>query len=689
MGKKQMAPARYPVLAWEAHPRREHVAHHKLQPSTTHPPGLGTGHNRLDPTVRPSDDLYRHVNGHWLAHTTIPPDKAMWGSFMALRETTLNNLRQIIEEVSAHPQDATQRQLADLFASFMDEGQVAQRAPQAMQELIATVASVDSPAALAAFTARMSRMGLTTTFQPTVHQDNRNASQYILDLVQDGLGLPDREYYLSQDRRFVVLRSRYQAYMAHMLELSGVAPGAEQARSSAQAIMALEHDLAQIQWTKTANRDPIKTYNKLEKAQLQRLTPGWDWVAYWQELRLPAPLHSVVVSQPSYIAGLARIAQRTPWSTWRLYLTWHIIDSLAPYLSEPFVKAHFDFHGTALQGIPLNEPRWKRGIALLDQALGESLGKLYVARYFPPQHKERMAQLVANLLAAYRESITQNDWLGPATKTQALVKLAALRTKIGYPGTWRDYSALHIVRDDLLGNVLRAAAFAQHRELAKLGQPVDRGEWHMTPQTVNAYYNPEMNEIVFPAAILQPPFFNMAADDAVNYGGIGAVIGHEISHGFDDQGSQYDGQGNLRNWWTPEDRARFAQRTKKLVAQYSQYQPVPGYHVNGELTLGENIADVSGLAIAYRAYQLALHGTTPPVIDGMSGPQRFFAGWAQIWRAKVRDDEAIRRTRIDPHAPPQFRCNGAVVHNAGFYEAFSPQPGDGLYLPPQERIELW
>ncbi len=649
----------------------------------------GLDKTAMDPAVRPADDLYRHVNGNWLAHSVIPPDKAMWGSFMALREATLDNLRQIIETVSAQPQDGAQRQLADLFASFMDEGQVAQRAPQTLQELMTAVASVDSLSGLAAFTARMSRMGLTATYQPMVHQDNRNANQYIVDMMQDGLGLPDRDYYLSEDPRFVVLRSRYQAYMEHMLLLAGVAPGAEQARSSVQAIMALEHDLAQMQWTKTANRDPIKTYNKLDGAQLQHLMPGWDWAAYWQELGLPALLRPVVVSQPSYMAGLARLAQKTPLTTWRLYLKWHIINGLAPYLSEPFVEAHFGFHGTALRGIPLNEPRWKRGIALVEQALGESLGKLYVARYFPPQNKVRMEQLVANLLAAYKESITRSDWLGPATKTQALAKLAAFRTKIGYPDKWRDYSALRIVRNDLVGNVLRAAAFEQHRQLAKLGQPVDRGEWHMTPQTVNAYYNPEMNEIVFPAAILQPPFFNMAADDAANYGGIGAVIGHEISHGFDDQGSQYDGQGNLRNWWTQEDRAHFADRTKKLVAQYNQYQPIPGYHVNGELTLGENIADVSGLAIAYRAYQIALHGAPPPVIDNMNGPQRFFAGWAQVWRAKVRDDEAIRRTRIDPHAPPQFRCNGAAVHNAGFYEAFSPKPGDGMYLPPQERIRLW
>ena len=653
--------------------------------------GLSSGLDlsAMDPTVRAADDLYRHVNGKWLDTATIPPDKAMWGSFMALRETTLDQLRQIVEATSAQPRDGAQRQLADLFASFMDEGLVAQHAPQALHELLATMDAVVNPSALAASTARMSRMGLTAPYQPMVHQDNRNASQYIVDMVQDGLGLPDRDYYLSDDPRFAVLRSRYQAYMEHMLLLAGVATGAEQAHDNAQAIMALEHDLAQMQWTKVANRDPIKTYNKLDRAQLQRLMPGWDWAAYWQELGLPATLQAVVVSQPSYLGGLARLAQHTPLATWRLYMKWHIINSLAPYLSAPFVEAHFAFHGTALRGIPLNEPRWKRGIALLEQALGESLGKLYVARYFPPQNKARMEQLVANLLAAYRDSISGSDWLSPPTKAQALAKLAAFQAKIGYPEKWRDYSALRITSDDLVGNVLRAAAFEQQRQLAKLGKPVDRAEWHMTPQTVNAYYNPEMNEIVFPAAILQPPFFNMAADDAANYGGIGAVIGHEISHGFDDQGSQYDGQGNLHDWWTPEDRARFAAKTKKLVTQYNQYQPVPGYHVNGELTLGENIADLSGLAIAYRAYHIALHGETPPVIDGLSGPQRFFAGWAQVWRAKVRDDEAIRRTRIDPHAPPQFRCNGAAVHNAGFYEAFSVKPGDGMYLAPEERIKLW
>ena len=649
----------------------------------------GLDKSAMDPAIQPADDLYRHVNGKWLATATIPPDKAMWGSFMALRETTLDHLRQIIEATGAQPRDGAQRQIADLFASFMDEAAIVQNAPAALHDLLAAIDAVQDPTQLARFTARMSRMGLTAAYQPMVHQDNRNATQYIVDMVQDGLGLPDRDYYLSDDLRFVMLRSRYQAYMERMLLLANVAQDAAQARDDAMAIMTLEHGLAQVQWTKVANRDPIKTYNKLDRAQLQRLMPGWNWAVYWQELGLPASLQHVVVSQPSYLGNLARLAQKTPMTTWRLYLKWHLINGLAPYLSEPFVAAHFGFHGTALRGIPLNEPRWKRGVALVEQALGESLGQLYVARYFPPQNKARMEQLVSNLLAAYRESITRSDWLSPPTKTQALAKLAAFHAKIGYPEQWRDYSALHITRDDLVGNVLRAAAFEQHRQLSKLGQSVDRAEWHMTPQTVNAYYNPEMNEIVFPAAILQPPFFNMAADDAVNYGGIGAVIGHEISHGFDDQGSQYDGQGNLRNWWTEQDRNRFAAKTARLVTQYNQYQPVAGYHVNGELTLGENIADLSGLSIAYSAYQIAMRGTTPPVIDGLSGPQRFFAGWAQVWRAKVRDDEAIRRTRIDPHAPPQFRCNGAAVHNDGFYEAFSVQPGNAMYLAPEERITLW
>jgi len=437
------------------------------------------------------------------------------------------------------------------------------------------------------------------------------------------------------------------------------------------------------------NRDPVKVYNKKELTQLAALTPGYDWKSYLTDAGLDGKLSYVIVSQPSYMTGFDKILKSTPLATWKNYFTWHVLSGNARYLSKAFSDENFAFYGTALNGIPEQQPRWKRAINLEEGAIGEGLGKLYVAQYFPPENKARMEKLVGNLLEAFSQSVDTLDWMSPETKKEAKAKLATFMPKIGYPSKWRDYSPLEIKRDDLIGNVERANLFDFQRKVNKLGQPVDRTEWDMTPQTVNAYYNPEMNEVVFPAAILQPPFFNPQADDAVNYGAIGAVIGHEISHGFDDQGSQYDGNGNLRDWWTKEDHERFAAKTAALVKQYGAYSPLPGYNVNGELTLGENIADNSGLTIAYKAYKLSLGGREAPVIDGFSGEQRFYLGFGQVWRGKVRDNAAIVRIKTDPHSPPQFRGNGTVKNQLGFYSAFGVKEGDTMYLPPDQRVLMW
>ena len=443
--------------------------------------------------------------------------------------------------------------------------------------------------------------------------------------------------------------------------------------------MRLETAMAERQWTRVESRDPIKTYNKVTIGELPRLMPGYDWNAYLRDSAIAGKVEYVIVKQPSYLGGLDQLISDAPLPVWRSYFKWHVLAAAAPYLSKAFVDERFAFTGTVLKGIPENRPRWKRGMDLIDNWLGEALGKLYVERFFPPQNKARMQALVQHLLEAYAREIDALDWMSVETKKGAQAKLAKLVTKIGYPDTWRDYSALVIARDDLWGNVVRATVFEYQREIDKLGKPIDRNEWFMTPQTVNAYYNPSMNEIVFPASILQPPFFNVAADDAVNYGGIGAVIGHEISHGFDDRGSQYDADGNLHDWFTPEDHARFAAKTKALVAQYAAYEPVPGFHVNGELTLGENIADNSGLAIAFKAYQLAREGQAAPTIDGLSADQRFFLGWAQVWRAKFRPEEVKQRIASDSHAPMRFRVDGPLRNIDAWYDAWGIKPDDKLY----------
>jgi predicted metalloendopeptidase len=499
------------------------------------------------------------------------------------------------------------------------------------------------------------------------------------------LGLPDRDYYLKDDAKLKEARVAYRAHIEKMFGMAGQAKAAQ----SAAAILELETALAKIQWTRVEDRDPIKTYNKTAVAELPALMQRFDWQRYLRSSGVEGKVDYVIVTQPTYFTGLSKLMGATPLHVWKAYFKWRVLSASAPYMSKAFVDERFAFTGGVLRGVPENQPRWKRGINLLDGSLGEALGKLYVAKYFPPQNKARMQTLVLNLLEAYRRDIDTLDWMSPDTKVGAQAKLAKMLPKIGYPDHWRDYGALKISRDDLFGNVVRANEFEYRRNLAKLGKPVDHSEWRMRPQTINASYNPTRNEITFPAAILQPPFFDADADDAVNYGGIGGAIGHEMSHGFDDQGSQFDADGNLHDWFTKADHDKFAEKTKALVAQYNAYEPVPDYHVNGALTLGENIGDNSGLAIAYKAYRISLAGHEAPVIDGLTGDQRLYLGWVQVWRGKVREAEAIQRIKTDPHSPPAVRGKAPLRNQAGFYAAFGLKPGDKMYLPPNQRVSIW
>jgi putative endopeptidase len=661
------------------------------------PTALGSGIDLqfFDNSVRAQDDFYRHVNGTWLNSTEIPADKGRYGSFDKLSDDSLEQLRTVVERLtqSADAADPDQRKIVELYASFMDEAALEKLDLRPLASEFARIAALKRRAQIPGLIAHFSLLGVGAPYRPQVHQDARDATKYVFDLHQGGLGMPDRDYYLENDDRLQQIRAKYLQHVETMLRLAGdSAAGEPAAAQEAHDIVALETALAKVQWTKVENRDPVKTYNRVELTQLARLAPGYNWKAYLSDAGVAAKVDYLVISQPSYITAFNELVARTPLPVWRSYFRWRLLSEFAPFLSKKFVDENFAFYGTALRGITQNRPRWKRAVGLVDGAIGEGLGKIYVASYFPPEFKSRMDQLVRNLLAAYQADIDTLDWMGPETKQKAHEKLARFTTKIGYPAKWRDYSALRIVPGDLLGNVMRANAFEYHRNVSKLGQPIDRTEWEMTPQTVNAYYNPEKNEIVFPAAILQPPFFNAQADDAVNYGGIGAVIGHEISHGFDDQGSQYDGLGNLLSapgWFTQADLDHFKARTRALVTQYSAFAPVPGFPINGELTLGENIADNSGLAIAYQAYQLSLGGEPAPIIDGLTGEQRFFMGWAQVWRAKTRDNEAIMRIKSDPHSPAQFRGSVPEMNQAPFYQAFGVKDGDKMYLPPEQRVSLW
>nr|WP_227869675.1 M13-type metalloendopeptidase [Undibacterium parvum] len=655
-------------------------------------PSSGLELQWLDKNVRPQDDFFQFMSGKWLATVEIPADRARFGSFDQLRDLSEQRSFDIIKNLAADSKlqaGTNQKKIADLYNSFMDETRAESLDIQPLQGEFARIDGFNNKAEMPALMAHLAKRGVALPLQAGINQDARDSSVYAVYLNQGGLGLPDRDYYLKQDdAKLKGFRAAYIKHIASMLSMAKVS-SEDTAEKTALDIMALETAIAKIQWSKVENRNPVKTYNKTEIAKLTELLPNFDWNAYFASAGSKDKMSYVIVRQPDYLTGLAQIIADTPLATWQAYFKWQTLNAYAPFLSKRFVDQDFAFSSVTLRGIPTNQARWKRGVARIEEGMSEALGELYVEKHFPPEYKAKMQALVSNLMLAYQQSIQTLSWMGDDTKKEALAKLAKFTPKIGYPDQWRDYSKLEIAKDDLVGNIMRGRELEYQRQLAKLGKPVSRQEWGMSPQTVNAYYNSRQNEIVFPAAILQPPFFNAKADDAVNYGGIGAVIGHEISHGFDDSGSQSDGDGNLRDWWSKDDKANFGKLTSALVAQYSAYSPLPGYQLNGALTLGENIADNSGLAIAYKAYQISLGGKAAPVIDGYTGNQRLFMGWGQVWRGKAREAEAIRLIATDPHSPAMFRGNGPLTNLPEFYSAFGVKPGDKMYVAPEQRTTIW
>jgi putative endopeptidase len=649
-------------------------------------PLSGIDQSTIDASVRPQDDLYQHVNGSWLKHTVIPDDRPLEGTFTALRDASELAVKEIIERAAARGAEATgiERKIGDLYNSFMDEAAVEAKGLDPLRSRLAEVFATTSVAGLVALAGRLFRADVSGLFYIYPAPDAGNPDRILLYTGQGGLGLPDESYY--REEKFAPMVQAYRDHVQTMLGLADVGDP----EGAAARVVALETALASHHWDNVTLRDPQKTYNLKSAGQAAELFP---LLADWFDAAgiVPEKRAELVMSTPDFFSGAASLLDTEPLATWQEWLAMRVVSSAAPYLSSAFVDANFAFYGTTLSGTPRIKDRWKRGVAVVEAALGEAVGQIYVAEHFPEGNKARMQSLVANLIAAYRDSITGLDWMSEATKLEALKKLDSFRAKIGYPDKWIDYSAVEIDPADLLGNVERGHSADVDRHLDEVGKPVDREKWLMTPQTVNAYYHPLLNEIVFPAAILQPPFFTADADDAVNYGGIGAIIGHEVGHGFDDQGSQYDGNGLLRNWWTEEDRTAFEALTSRLVAQFDVLSPTaaPGHTVNGKLTLGENIGDLGGLTIAYKAYLISLDGQEPPVLDGMTGFQRFFASWAAGWRQVMRTEEAIRRLATDPHSPNEFRTNAIAKNLDAFHDAFGVTEQDGMWLPPQERVSIW
>jgi putative endopeptidase len=649
-------------------------------------PHSGIALSNIDHGVRPQDDLYQHVNGAWLKSTTIPDDRPLEGTFTALRDGAELAVREIIEEAAAKGEAASgiERKIGDLYNSFMDESAAEAKGMEPIRARLADVFATSSISDLVALAGRLFRSDVSGLFYLYPAPDAGNPERVLLYTGQGGLGLPDESYY--REEKFAPIVESYRDYVGTMFTLAGI-PDSEDA---AARVVALETALASHHWDNVTLRDPQKTYNLKSADEARELFPLLDT---WFEAAdiVPDKRQEMVVSTPDFFTGAAALLSSESLPVWQEWLALRVINAAAPYLSPAFVDANFAFYGTRISGTPRNKDRWKRGVAVVEAALGEAVGQIYVARHFPETHKARMQTLVNNLIEAYRQSITDLPWMGEETKAEALRKLGAFRAKIGYPDEWIDYSAVTVDSSDLLGNVERAHNADVDRHLDEVGKPVDHNKWLMTPQTVNAYYHPMLNEIVFPAAILQPPFFTADADDAVNYGGIGAVIGHEIGHGFDDQGSQFDGTGELRNWWTEDDRKAFEALTGRLVEQFNALSPyaAPGHTVNGRLTLGENIGDLGGLTIAYKAYRLSLNGQEPPVLDGLSGEQRFFASWAACWRQVIREEEAIRRLATDPHSPNEFRTNAIARNLDAFHAAFGVTEEDGMWMPPEERVSIW
>ncbi len=647
--------------------------------------------SQFDQTTRPQDDLFRHVNGKWLDTAEIPADRSRDGEFRRLHDQAELDIKAIIEELSdgVTPSDTAAtdaEKIAVLYADFMDTDAINARGATPLEPLLAQIDEVNSLDEFVELLGSFARFGISGLTYPWVDTDSDDATKYTINLSQGGLSLPDEMYYRQDE--FAEIRAAYLAHVERMAELAGVSD----AKSFAESVMDLETKLASKHWENTETRDATKTHNPTKRTDLDILSGSYQWSQWLKGAGVSDETFSDVnVRQPSFIEGLGEIIGEADLDQLQNWLRWHTIHAMAPYLSDEFVAENFAFYGTTLTGTPEIRERWKRGVGLVEGVLGEALGRVYVERHFPASSKEHMERLVAAIIRAFQDHIDELEWMSDETKVRALEKLATFNPKIGYPNKWRDYSALEIVPGDLIGNISRANAFEMDRELAKLGGPVDRDEWFMLPQTVNAYYNPGMNEIVFPAAILQPPFFDPEAEDAVNFGGIGAVIAHEISHGFDDQGSKYDGIGNLNNWWTDADREEFDARAGKLINQFNGYETIdaPGTKVNGELTVGENIGDLGGLTLAAHAYELWLDGAESPELDGLTGMQRVLCGWAQVWRGKAREQEALRLLAIDPHSPMDVRCNATVRNVPQFYSAFNVESDDELWLDPNDRVAIW
>ncbi|MCA1247586.1 M13 family metallopeptidase [Massilia sp. MS-15] len=642
----------------------------------------------MDRDVRAQDDFFRFTQGKWLKDVEIPSDRSSWGAFNIAQDKVEQQIAAIVAESAAQKNaraGSEAQKIGDLYTSYMDQARRDQLGLAPLKGELARIAALKDRRGLATLMARLDRIGVGGPVSMYVGQDNKDSTRYVVSVSQSGLGMPDRDYYLNDsDARLKDTRAKYQAHIEKMLALAGQPDAAAKAAS----ILALETGIARIQWTKVENRDPVKRYNRKTLAELRALAPGFDWNAYLNGTGAGKE-RTVIVSQPSYLEGLDKLIAATPVEDWKSYFAFRTLSSYAPYLSQAFVDESFAFRGTVLSGSKENRPLDKRAIAEVNRTLSEVVGKAYVARHFPAERKQQVLDMAKNFITAFGEGIDQLEWMSPETKKQAHAKLAKINVKIGYPDKWRDYAKLKIVRGDLVGNMMRAREFGHDYMVTRLGKPVDRTVWSMSPQTVNAYYSPTLNEVVFPAARLQYPLYDADAEPAVNYGSVGISIGHEISHAFDDKGSQYDGDGNLRNWWTKEDEEKFAARGKVLVDQYAGYSPLPGYHLNGELTLGENIADNAGAIMASRAYQIYLKGKPGPVIDGFTAEQRLFMGLAQARKGKARDAALISQVKTDPHSPAEFRVNGSLRNHPGFYDAFGVKPGDKMYLDPKDRVIFW
>ena len=645
----------------------------------------GVEKENFSKTLRPSDDFFRYVNENWLESTDIPPDQSNYGSFTALDIETKGAIRAIIEEASKSAVATPEaKQVGDFFKSYTDIEARNRAGITPVKPWLETIQAIRTQEDAIRVAGELSIYGIPSFFSAGIDVDDRRSDQYAVYLYQDGTTLPDRDYYLDSDPELVSRREKYEVFIKDMLGKIGW----EKPDELASEILKLETAFAKVQWDKVSLRDPIKRYNKTSVVDFSSKIQGVRWKTYAQAVGLP-DVQEIIVGQPSFFEQAQEILAKTDPEVLKAYLAFQTIDTFAPVMTEELEKLHFGFHKTVLSGVEQQEPLWRRGVDACNSLLGMPVGKLYVQKHFSPKAKERMNELVGNLLKAFEKRIDSLEWMGNGTKSQAKEKLKLFTPKIGYPDKWKDYSSVQIDPSDIVSNIGRISKFEHFYALNKLGKPIDKTEWFMPPQTVNAYYNPSMNEIVFPAAILQPPFFNLQADDAINYGAIGAVIGHEISHGFDDSGSKYDGRGNLRNWWTENDEKEFVKRSEQLISQYDTYQPLPGINLNGKFTLGENIGDLGGLSVAYTAYKLSLGQAKSPVIDGYTGEQRFFIGWGQVWRRKYREAEMRKRIKTDPHSPSQYRCNGIVSNLDSYYEAFGVEPGSPMYIEPQKRVRIW